>query len=80
MQYKAKYSGPGKIGICICGCSWENHHLMLVAQDLYIQETNEYYIPGECVAYGSNESGGMKLNENGEWEDHCFGYRDKNEV
>lgn len=41
----------------------------------YAQATGEGYIPQECCAFGFNETGGLKY-ENGEWVDHCHGYRD----
>ena len=70
----AIYSGPNRNGICVCGHSWEDHHLNMVAR-LGAEETTggpEWYIPGECEFYGSNEDGGL----DGEGKDHCFGYRD----
>ena len=77
----AIYSGPGKSGICICGCPWDEHHLGMVVRlgsTLTKQGTREYHIPQECDAFGCNETGGMKYNEaDGEWEDHCFGYKDR---
>lgn len=42
----------------------------------YAEATKESYIPQECEAYGFNEVGGMKLDENGEWAYHCGLYRD----
>jgi hypothetical protein len=75
---KPLYSGPGKSGICRCGCPWNAHHLCMVARQDYIDETQEQYIPDECCRYGFNEVGGMKYNkETGEWEDHCHGYEDR---
>ena len=72
-----RYSGPNRSGICICGCSWEKHHLSCVMRQEYVDETGECYIPEECCAYGCNETGGMKYNkETEEYEDHCYGYRD----
>jgi len=77
----AIYSGPGKSGICICGCAWDDHHLGMVARlgrTLTKQGTYEYYIPQECERYGFNECGGMKFNETTEeWEYHCNGYQDR---
>lgn len=77
---EARYSGPNRSGICVCGCSWDKHHLGIVMWKEYIDETGEYYIPQECEAYGSNEVGGAKYNEKTEqWEDHCYDYRDSKE-
>ena len=46
----------------------------------YSDLTQEGYVPQECDAFGFNEVGGMKYNqETGEWEDHCHGYRDNRE-
>lgn len=76
-QYQPRYSGPGRSGICECGCSWDSHHLGVVMNSVYSTETGEGYIPEECCAFGSNEVGGLKYNlETQEWEDHCHGYRD----
>jgi len=38
-----------------------------------IRENNEGTVPGECLFFGSNETGG--LDEHG--EDHCYGYVDR---
>jgi hypothetical protein len=76
-EFTPKYSGPGKTGVCVCGCSWEDHHLMMVMNKDYIDQTGESYILGECEAFGFNEVGGMKYNEEeGAWEMHCRHYRD----
>jgi hypothetical protein len=76
-MYKPKYSGPGATGICVCGCSWEDHHCGMAMNLEYVAQTGEAYIPDECTNYGFNEVGGMKYNEETqEWEDHCYGYRD----
>lgn len=74
-EYQARYSGPNRSGICICGCSWEKHHLGIVMRQEYVKATGEGYIPQECCAFGSNETGGMKY-ENNEWTNHCSSYRD----
>ena len=72
-----KYSGPNKSGVCICGCKWDEHHMMLVMRQEYIDETGEAYILGACEAYGFNEVEGKKYNEEtGFWEQHCSGYKD----
>jgi len=62
-------------GICLCGHSWENHHLSMVMNLEAIEENNEGTVPGECLRYGNNEWGG--LDEHG--EDHCSGYIDKDD-
>jgi len=73
-----RYSGPNRSGICVCGCSWEDHHLGVVMNREYANETGEAYVPGECEAFGFNEVGGMKYNKaTGKWEDHCHSYRDR---
>ena len=72
-----KYSGPNCNGICVCGCSWEDHHMSIVMRQEYIDETGEYYILGECDAFGFNESGGLKWNEEThEFDEHCYQYKD----
>jgi hypothetical protein len=58
-----RYSGPNRSGVCVCGCSWELHHLSCVMRQEYFDETGEAHIPEECCAYGFNEVGGMKYNE-----------------
>lgn len=71
------YSGEGRSGICVCGCKWTRHHRGLVARQEYIDATGEGYLLGECLAYGCNETGGMKYNEKtGYWDMHCMGYLD----
>ena len=76
-EYKPRYSGSNCSGICVCGCPWDNHHMMLVMRQEYVDATHEGYILGECETYGFNEAGGMKYNkEINELEDHCSGYRD----
>ena len=76
-KHEPRYSGPGKTGICVCGCPWDAHHLCIVMQKEYVDQTGEAYIPDECCRYGFNEVGGMKYNkETEEWEDHCHGYKD----
>lgn len=68
----ARYSGPNRSGICICGHHWEDHHLGVVMNELETTGGREAYIPQECEAYGFNETGGL----DNEGKDHCFGYRD----
>lgn len=76
-----RYSGPNRSGICICGHSWNEHHLCCVMRQEYIDETGEGYLPDECCHYGSNEVGGMKYDdEAGEWVDHCRGYKDSKDI
>jgi len=41
----------------------------------YIKATGEVFVPGECEAFGFNETGGMKYVD-GRWVDHCQGYVD----
>lgn len=78
MSNKPRYSGPNCSGICVCGHSWDEHHLGIVVRPEYVQETGENYIPQECEHYGFNAVNGMRYNEDtGLWEDHCFGYRDE---
>lgn len=72
-EYKPRYSGANRAGICKCGHSWEEHHLSAVVNLEYLKATNERYFPEECEFYGSNEQGG--LGPNG--EDHCHWYIDK---
>jgi hypothetical protein len=76
-----RYSGPNRSGICVCGCRWYHHHLSCVLNEDYRNETQEVNVPEECVAYGFNEVGGMKFNqETKRWEDHCHSYRDSKET
>jgi hypothetical protein len=75
-----RYSGKNRSGICKCGHSWEDHHLGMVMQQQYIEQTHEGYIPQECEAFGFNETGGMKYDEiKEEWVDHCQYYSDTKE-
>lgn len=72
-----RYSGPNRSGICVCGCTWDKHHLGMVMNREHFEKTQEAYVPQECDHYGFNEVGGMKYNkETGKWEDHCHGYKD----
>lgn len=80
MEYKPKYSGPGKSGICKCGHSWQDHHLMLVMRQEYVAATGEGYGVGACQRHGVNEAEGMMYDENGMLVDHCFGYEDRGEL
>lgn len=67
-----RYSGSECSGICVCGHSWEDHHLGMVMNVEYVKDTKEGYIPQECEFFGSNESGGLDREGN----PHCFSYRD----
>ena len=72
---KARYSGPERSGVCICGHSWEDHHLgcIMRLERLWTDAgMPEYYVPQECEFYGCNEDGGLDA----EGEPHCFGYKD----
>ena len=72
-----RYSGPNCSGVCVCGCSWEEHHLGIVMNQDYIEQTGEAYLVDECEAFGFNEVSGRKYNETtDEWDDHCHQYRD----
>lgn len=73
-----RYSGSRRSGICTCGCPWDAHHLGIVMNMKYAEETGEAYIPQECVRYGFNETGGMQYVD-GKWVDHCHGYVDSME-
>jgi hypothetical protein len=53
-------------GVCVCGHSYENHHLGVVLNPEAYAVIG-LYLPEECEFFGSNEDGG--LDENG--EDHC---------
>ena len=78
-EYKPKYSGSERSGICVCGCPWDDHHLGVVMNREYADATGEAYLPEECEAFGFNEVGGMKLVD-GKWEDHCQYYVDSLEI
>ena len=71
---KAIYSGPDRSGICVCGHSWQDHHLcMVMRQDAVMTDGGEEnYIPCECEVFGSNEDGGLDAEGNA----HCHGYKD----
>ncbi len=72
-EYYPRYSGPGKSGICVCGHTWEQHHLGVVLNEPFRLATGEAYVPQECEAFGFNETGGY--GPDGE-PHHCDGYRD----
>ena len=71
-DYFARYSGPNRSGICICGHSWKKHHLGVVMREDYRNQTGEAYIAQECEFYGFNETGG--LDSDGKY--HCDSYQD----
>ena len=74
---KPIYSGPGKSGLCLCGHLWEDHHLSMAMRQEYVDVVKEGYLPGECLRYGCNETGGMRYDRSVHmYVDHCFGYRD----
>lgn len=70
---KPRYSGPGCSGTCICGHSWEDHHLSVVLNEEYRVATGEAYLPEECEHFGSNEAGGYDA----DGKEHCWKYRDE---
>ena len=74
-MYEPRYSGPNNIGICICGHSWQEHHLSVVMNAEYREATGEAYFPEECEHFGFNEMGGMEYKD-GKWIDHCHRYKD----
>ena len=71
----AVYSGPGRSGTCMCGHSWEDHHLGFIMNhtDDSPEAMKEAYLPQECEFFGSNEDGGLDAKGN----DHCWSYRDE---
>lgn len=71
-KYHPRYSGPNCSGICVCGHSWEDHHLGMVQNSDYFNDTGESYLPEECEFFGSNEDGGYDA----EGKEHCWKYRD----
>ena len=72
-----RYSGSTRSGVCICGHSWDEHHLGFVMQQEYLEQTREGYLPQECEHYGFNEAGGLMPNVEGDWIEHCGGYIDQ---
>lgn len=75
VDWKARYSGPNRSGICKCGHSWEDHHLGVVLNQEYAEQTKEAYLPEECEYFGFNEMGGLNTDGN----DHCHRYVDSME-
>ena len=61
-KYTSRYSGPNRSGICKCGYFWEDHHLGVVMNQQYYDETGERYVPQECDYC---------------LEDKCDSYKDK---
>jgi len=78
-KYEPRYSGPNRSGICVCGCPWDDHHLGIVMNQDYAEQTGEVYVPEECEAFGFNECGGQKVVD-GRWVEHCNKYRDSLET
>ena len=76
-KYTPRYSGPNRSGVCKCGHPWEEHHLGIVMNREYYEQTGEMYVPEECEHYGFNEVGGKMPDKDGNWVDHCFRYEDK---
>lgn len=74
-EWKPRYSGPDRSGVCICGHAWDRHHLGCVMNEDYFKATKESYIAQECEAYGFNEAGGLMCVD-GDWVPHCHGYKD----
>jgi hypothetical protein len=75
IDWKPRYSGPNRSGVCVCGHSWEDHHLGCVMNVDYANATGESYVPDECNFYGCNEVGGMQYVVE-QWVDHCHRYVD----
>ena len=69
---KPRYSGINRSGVCKCGHSWEDHHLSVVMNQDYAEQTGEAYLPEECEHYGFNEMGGLDT----EGRTHCHRYLD----
>lgn len=61
-------------GACMCGHSYEDHHLVMVLNPEACAVLGPY-LPEECEFFGSNEDGG--LDENG--AEHCTRYIDSEE-
>lgn len=60
-------------GVCLCGHSWESHHLGMVMNEEYFTLTGEATVPQECEYYGCNETGGQDASGNL----HCNWYADR---
>lgn len=83
-EYKARYSGPGRTGICVCGHKWDRHHLGIIMQPGVAEAIGEGYVPQECEFFGCNEAGGLMpvTDSDGsvDWVPHCSSYRDSGEI
>jgi hypothetical protein len=66
---KQRYSGT-----CICGHSFEDHHLGMVANPEAYEIMGAYYAQ-ECEYFGCNENGGL----DSKGRPHCGHYQDKND-
>lgn len=73
---KRRYSGPNRTGICICGHTWQDHHLGIVLNEDYLNKVGESYLPEECEFYGFDEMGG----KDADGHIHCDKYRDTGET
>jgi hypothetical protein len=71
-MFRPRYSGAHRSGTCVCGHSWEDHHLGMVMNREYADATQEAYLPQECEFYGSNEMGGLDA----DGHHHCSAYQD----
>ncbi len=47
-KWHPRYSGPNRSGICVCGHTWDTHHLGCVLNVDYAKATGEAYVPQEC--------------------------------
>ena len=69
-------------GTCVCGHSWEDHHLgMILNKPIWDEMQKRWpdhppYVPQECEYYGCNEYGGLDAEGN----PHCFQYTDVDSV
>jgi hypothetical protein len=54
-----RYSGPLCCGICVCTHHYSDHHLGIVMNQEYLDQTGESYIAQECEWYGCNQEGGL---------------------
>lgn len=59
-------------GMCICGHSYNQHHLMMCATQEAADAVGAPSVPGACLAYGCNEMEGLDKDGN----PHCFQYVD----
>lgn len=73
---KPKYRWQIVSGMCVCGHSYEDHHLGFIMNEDTLRDLpadHPLYLPQECEFFGCNEGGG--LDEEG--NDHCQQYIDK---